>query len=75
MLGCGQRARAFVPYSLASYLAQTYSSTAPFASPDGRFGNPVFAPLGLRGPVPNSFGYNVHGGGLGSVWVGRAGAD
>ncbi|WP_345058669.1 hypothetical protein [Hymenobacter glaciei] len=69
-LGTGERARPFVQYSLSPYWVQPYGSAAPFASTDGGFGNPAFSPLGLRGPVPNSFGYNGYGGGLGSVSVG-----
>ena len=70
VLGRGQRARPFVQYSLAPYWVQPYGSTAPFGDPDARAAHPAFAPLGLRGPVPNSFGYNGYGGGLGSVSVG-----
>ncbi|MET4075101.1 hypothetical protein [Hymenobacter sp. UYCo722] len=70
VLGSGQRARPFVQYSLAPYWVQPYGSAAPFGSTDGRFGNPAFAPLGLRGPVPNGFGYNGYGSGMGSVSVG-----
>ena len=72
MLGGGERARPFVQYSLAPYWVQAYGSAAPFggAGTDGSLGNPVFAPLGLRGPVPNGFGYNGYGGNLGSVSVG-----
>ena len=72
VLGRGERARPFVQYNLAPYWVQAYGSAAPFggAGADGRFANPVFTPLPLRGPVPNSFGYNGYGGGLGSVSVG-----
>ena len=70
VLGSGQHIRPFVQYSLAPYWVQPYGSAAPFGSADGRAGNPAFAPLGLRGPVPNGFGYNGYGGGLGSVSVG-----
>ena len=72
VLGRGERARPFVQYSLAPYWVRAYGSAAPFGSAgtDGRFGNPLFSPLGMRGPVPNSFGYNGYGGGLGSVSVG-----
>ena len=72
VLGQGERARPFVQYSLAPYWVRAYGSAAPFGSAgaDGRLGNPAFAPLGLRGPVPNDFGYNGYGGGLGSVSVG-----
>lgn len=70
VLGHGERARPFVQYNLAPYWVQPYGSAAPFGSTDGRFANPAFSPLGLSGPVPNSFGYNGYGGGLGSVSVG-----
>jgi hypothetical protein len=70
VLGHGERARPFVQYSLAPYWVQPYGSAAPFGSADGRAANPAFAPLGLRGPVPNGFGYNGYGSGLGSVSVG-----
>ena len=72
VLGRGERARPFVQYSLAPYWVRAHGSAAPFGSAgaDGGFGNPAFAPLGLRGPVPNGFGYNGYGGGLGSVSVG-----
>lgn len=70
VLGHGERARPFVQYSLAPYWVQPYGSAAPFGSADGRFANPAFSPLGMRGPVPNSFGYNGYGSGLGSVSVG-----
>ena len=70
VLGSGQRARPFLQYNLAPYWVQPYGSAAPFGSADGRLANPAFAPLGLRGPVPNGFGYNGYGSGLGSVSVG-----
>ena len=70
VLGSGQRARPFVQYNLAPYWVQPYGSTSPFSGLDARAAHPAFAPLGLRGPVPNSFGYNGYGGGLGSVSVG-----
>ena len=70
VLGRGQRARPFVQYSLAPYWVQAYGSAAPFGSTDGRLGNPAFAPLPLRGPMPKGFGYNGYGGGVGSVSVG-----
>ena len=68
-LGRGERARPFVQYNLAPYWVRANSGAVPFggAGADGGLANPAFAPLGLRGPVPNSFGY---GGGLGSVSVG-----
>lgn len=70
LLGSGQRARPFVQYSLAPYWVQPYGSAAPFASPDGGFGNPAFSPLPPRGPATNTLGYNGYTGGLGSVSVG-----
>ena len=70
VLGKGERTRPFVQYSLAPYWVRPYGSYAPFGGVDGRPGNPAFAPLPLRGPVPNSFGYNGYGGGLGSLSVG-----
>ena len=72
VLGRGERARPFVQYNLSPYWVQAYGSAAPFgaAGADGGTSNPAFAPLGMRGPVPNSFGYNGYGGGLGSVSVG-----
>lgn len=70
VLGRGERARPFVQYSLAPYWVQPYGSAAPFGGPDGLAANPAFAPLGLRGPVPNSFGANGYGAGLGSISVG-----
>ncbi|WP_216679715.1 hypothetical protein [Hymenobacter siberiensis] len=70
VLGKGERARPFVQYSLSPYWVQPYGSYAPFGGADGSSGNPVFAPLPLRGAVPNSFNYNGYGGGLGSLSVG-----
>ena len=70
VLGRGERARPFVQYSLAPYWVQPYGRAAPFGGADGLAANPAFAPLGLRGPVPNGFGANGYGGGLGSVSVG-----
>lgn len=70
VLGTGERARAFVQYNLSPYLVQAYGSAAPLAGPgaEGRFANPLFAPLPLRGPA----GYGGYGGygGLGSLSVG-----
>ena len=70
VLGSGQRVRPFVQYSLSPYWVRPYGSAAPLASTNGGFGNPVFSPLGLRGPAANAFGYNGYNGGLGSVSVG-----
>lgn len=70
VLGSGERTRPFVQYSLAPYWVRPYGGSAPFGGADGRPGSPAFAPLPLRGPVPNSFGYNGYGGGLGSISVG-----
>ena len=67
VLGNGERARAFVQYNLSPYLVQAYGSAAPLTGPgaEGRFANPLFAPLPLRGPG----GYGGPGG-LGSLSVG-----
>ncbi|GAA3979160.1 hypothetical protein [Hymenobacter antarcticus] len=70
VLGTGERARAFVQYNLSPYLVQAYGSAAPLAGPgaEGRFANPLFAPLPLRGPA--GYGYNTYSSGLGSLSVG-----
>lgn len=72
VLGRGERARPFVQYNLSPYWVRAYGGAAPFGTTeaDGGFRNPAFAPLPLRGPLPNGFGYNGYGGGLGSVSVG-----
>ena len=70
VLGSGERARAFVQYNLSPYLVQAYGSAAPLAGPGarGRFANPLFAPLPLRGPA--GYGYDSYGSGLGSLSIG-----
>lgn len=70
VLGHGERARPFVQYSLAPYWVQPYGGAAPFGGSEARAATPAFSPLGLLGPVPNGFGYNGYGGGLGSVSMG-----
>ena len=54
-------------------IRESDAGTGPTGAGDGNaatVGDPAFSPLGMRGPVPNSFGYNGYGSGLGSVSVG-----
>ncbi len=49
---------------------QPHGNAAPFGDADERLTNPAFAPLGLRGPAPNTFDSSGYGCGPGSMLVG-----